>query len=77
MMNPQAFSSRSQELEEAYHDAGQFYWGTRQAWLSGTPSFLADTVPVILPQHRVQDIDTPEDWVRAEWLFRAMVSNAS
>ena len=77
MMNPQAFSSRSQDLEEAYHDAGQFYWGTRQAWLSGTPSFLADTVPVILPQHRVQDIDTPEDWVRAEWLFRAMVSNAS
>jgi N-acylneuraminate cytidylyltransferase len=77
MMNPQAFSSRSQDLEEAYHDAGQFYWGTRQAWLSGTPSFLADTMPVILPQHRVQDIDTPEDWVRAEWLFRAMVSNAS
>jgi N-acylneuraminate cytidylyltransferase len=26
----------------------------------------------MLPRHRVQDIDTLEDWTRAEWLFRAM-----
>jgi N-acylneuraminate cytidylyltransferase len=77
MVNPSAFSVRSQDLEEVFHDAGQFYWGTRRAWLSGIPSFLADTVPVVLPRHRVQDIDTPEDWQRAEWLFKAMVSDDS
>lgn len=72
MINQSAFSARSQDLEELYHDAGQFYWGTRSSWLSMVPSFLADTVPVLLPRHRVQDIDTPEDWHRAEWLFKAM-----
>ncbi len=75
MLNPSAFTARSQDLEEAFHDAGQFYWGTRSAWLSGVPSFLADTAPVVLPRHRVQDIDTPEDWRRAEWLFKAMAHN--
>jgi N-acylneuraminate cytidylyltransferase len=29
-------------------------------------------VSIKLPRHRVQDIDTPEDWARAEWMFKAM-----
>ncbi|PYE32758.1 N-acylneuraminate cytidylyltransferase [Idiomarina fontislapidosi] len=77
MVDPSAFSARSQDLKEAFHDAGQFYWGTRNAWMSGVPSFLADTAPVILPRYRVQDIDTTEDWYRAELLFRAMSSYGS
>lgn len=71
MLHPEHSTTRSQDLEEAYHDAGQFYWGNSRAWLAGTPIF-AQAAPVILPRHRVQDIDTPEDWVRAEWLFKAM-----
>ncbi|MEC5210521.1 pseudaminic acid cytidylyltransferase [Psychrobacter sp. PL15] len=72
MFDPESFNTRSQDLEEAWHDAGQFYWGRVGAWLSEKIIFGADSTPVILPRHRVQDIDTPEDWTRAEWLFKAM-----
>ncbi len=74
MFNPEHFNSRSQDLEEAWHDAGQFYWGTKEAWLEEQTLFNERAVPVKLPRHRVQDIDTHEDWVRAEWMFRAMKS---
>ena len=76
MFNPEHFMTRSQDLEEAWHDAGQFYWGTAAAWLAEKPLFADGAVPVKLPRHRVQDIDTPEDWTRAEWLFKAMQANA-
>jgi N-acylneuraminate cytidylyltransferase len=72
MFQPEHFNTRSQDLEEAYHDAGQFYWGQSSAWLAGKPIFSPSAAPVILPRYRVQDIDTPEDWERAEWMFRAM-----
>ena len=72
MFNPKYFQTRSQDLEEAWHDAGQFYWGQASAWLQEKPIFSEQAAPVKLPRHRVQDIDTPEDWVRAEWLFKAM-----
>ena len=72
MFQPEHFSARSQDLIEAFHDAGQFYWGRADAWLANKPIFSAGSVPVMLPRHRVQDIDTPEDWERAEYLFRAM-----
>ncbi len=72
MFQPDHFCTRSQDLEEAWHDAGQFYWGKVSAWLTGKPLFSHDAAPVPLPRHRVQDIDTPEDWCRAEWLFKAM-----
>lgn len=72
MFSPQHFNTRSQDLDEAFHDAGQFYWGRASAWLEGQMIFSPSSVPVLLPRHRVQDIDTPEDWLRAEWLFKAM-----
>ena len=72
MLFPDRFNTRSQDLEETYHDAAQFYWGRSQAWLSGKVIFSEVAVPVILPHHRVQDIDTPEDWERAEWMFKSM-----
>lgn len=71
MFQPENFSTRSQDLEEAWHDAGQFYWGRAEAWCAGIPIFSERAMPVVLPRHRVQDIDTPEDWQRAEWLFKA------
>ena len=72
MFNPENFNTRSQDLEEAYHDAGQFYWGHAQAWLEERIIFGPASVPVLLPRHRVQDIDTPEDWIRAELMFKAL-----
>jgi pseudaminic acid cytidylyltransferase len=72
MFNPENFNVRSQDLEETYHDAGQFYWGRADAWRRGKLIFGREAVPVILPRHRVQDIDTPEDWTRAEWMFKAL-----
>ena len=72
MFHPECFHTRSQDLEDAYHDAGQFYWGRASAWLSCTPIFSPRAAAVILPRYRVQDIDTPEDWVRAELMFTAL-----
>lgn len=72
MFSPEHFQTRSQDLEEAYHDAGQFYWGKVEAWMSEKVIFGSESTPVILPRHRVQDIDTLEDWDRAEWLFKAI-----
>lgn len=72
MFSPEHFNIRSQDLEDAFHDAGQFYWGLAAAWLAGKPLFSHCATPVPLPRHRVQDIDTAEDWERAEWLFKAM-----
>ena len=71
MFHPEQFITRSQDLEEAYHDAGQFYWGRTSAWRAEKMIFSRDAAPVLLPRHQVQDIDTVEDWHRAELMFRA------
>lgn len=72
MFQPEHFTTRSQDLEVAWHDAAQFYWGKADAWLTGLPLFSEASKPVILPRHRVQDIDTPEDWVQAEMMFKSL-----
>lgn len=72
MFHPEHFATRSQDLEKAFHDAGQFYWGTAAAWLAETPLFSEGSMPVELPRHRVQDIDTPEDWQRAEMMLEVL-----
>lgn len=71
MLDPEQFNARSQDLEEAYHDAGQFYWGRATAWLAEKTLFSPSATPVLLPRHQVQDIDTMEDWQRAELMFQA------
>ena len=72
MFNPAYFPVRSQDLEASYHDAGQFYWGVAAAWLNETMLFGPQAAAVHLPRYRVQDIDTEEDWQRAEYVFRAI-----
>ncbi|UAA39496.1 pseudaminic acid cytidylyltransferase [Paraneptunicella aestuarii] len=74
-MYPNDIWKRSQDLEEAYHDAGQFYWGSTKAYLSDEPIFSKASIPVVLPRHLVQDIDTHEDWVRAELMYKAYVGD--
>ena len=70
MFSPEHINTRSQDLEEAWHDAGQFYWGRASAWISEKPIFLSKSTVVKLPRYRVQDIDTEEDWIRAEYLYK-------
>lgn len=69
MFFPEQFNALSQELPEALHDAGQFYWGRPLAWSSGVRIFGPTSTVVLIPQWRVQDIDTPDDWVRAEHIM--------
>lgn len=74
MFYPEFEQTRSQDLQEGYHDAGQFYWGTATAFLAQKPIFSANSYAVLLPRVRVQDIDTTEDWERAERLYQVMSS---
>lgn len=66
------FAKRSQDLEEAYQDAGQFYWTNLDAPSSDEIFFGRDSIAIVLPRHLVQDIDTPQDWIRAEFLYEAV-----
>jgi pseudaminic acid cytidylyltransferase len=69
MFFPDHFATRSQDLPRALHDAGQFYWGRPSAWIEGRRVFDRWSVPILIPRWRVQDIDEPDDWVRAEMMF--------
>lgn len=71
--DPQYVLVRTQDLEPAYHDAGQFYWGGTQAWLDGLP-IHANGAAFVMPEWRIVDIDTEADWIRAELIHRALQS---
>jgi len=72
MFWPEHRLTRSQDLPEAFHDAGQFYWIDVARFLADPNFYAADARPVVLPRHLVQDIDTPEDWTTAEHMYRAL-----
>ncbi len=74
-MFPEHIGKRSQDLPECYHDAGQFYWGRPDSFLQSKPLFSNNSIPIVLPRHLVQDIDTEEDWQRAELMYRAYVES--
>lgn len=73
-LHPEFYQARSQDLEPAFHDAGQFYWGRVAAWQEGAPLHASHSLPLRLPRYRVQDIDTPEDWQRAELLYDVLLA---
>jgi pseudaminic acid cytidylyltransferase len=74
--HPEHVATRTQDLELAYHDAGQFYWGSSAAWLQGL-NIHTHARTIVLPQWRVVDIDTPSDWDRAEAYYQALGSKAA
>lgn len=74
--DPQYVTTRTQDLEPAYFDAGQFYWGSVAAWNAGG-SPHAGGYTLVLPEWRVVDIDTPDDWERAERLYKAFYGDAA
>jgi pseudaminic acid cytidylyltransferase len=69
MLYPEYEVTRSQDLVEAFHDAGAFYWGSLNAWIGGQSIYSLRSATILLPRHLVQDIDTEEDWTHAEILF--------
>jgi pseudaminic acid cytidylyltransferase len=72
MFFPEQFAARSQDLPCALHDAGQFYWGRPQSWLQRVRLFDRRSCPIEIPRWRVHDIDTPDDWTRAELVHKAL-----
>ncbi|MEA2092233.1 MAG: pseudaminic acid cytidylyltransferase, partial [Campylobacterota bacterium] len=71
MFTPEHYYTRSQDLEEAYQDAGEFYF-SKLGKRSNEVMFGADSIPIILPRYLVQDIDTLEDWKRAEIMYEVI-----
>lgn len=69
--DPEHVKTRTQDLEPGYYDAGQFYFGRAEAWLRGESPHLAG-LGLVIPEWRAVDIDTPDDWRRAELLYQAL-----
>jgi CMP-N-acetylneuraminic acid synthetase len=74
--HPEHVATRTQDLEPAYHDAGQFYWAHAQTWLAELP-IHAHARTLVLPDARVVDIDSPADWARAEALYRMQLNQTA
>lgn len=70
-LHPEHNLTRSQDLEPCYHDAAQFYWGRAQAFLNEIDALAGSALPLMIPRHLVQDIDTPDDWAHAELMHAA------
>lgn len=71
LYSPQFEMTRTQDLEKSFHDAGQFYWGKASAWLEHKKMHTAG-LGMPIPHWRVVDIDSEDDWRRAELLFKAL-----
>lgn len=72
MLQPEHYTSRSQDLEPAYHDAGQFYWMTREVCMNRQPTFAGRAGSFVIDEMEAQDIDTPTDWRLAELKLQLM-----
>jgi len=75
MFTPEHFLTRSQDLEEAYQDAGQFYW-QKIGVEAKDIAFGSESIPIVLPRHLVQDIDTLEDFRRAEVAYAVLYKDS-
>jgi pseudaminic acid cytidylyltransferase len=71
MVSPEHELTPSNDLPEYYHDAGQFYWLDASAFIQSRRLYSEKSLSIIMPRHRVVDIDTEEDWLLAEKLYAA------
>ena len=70
-VSPQFALTRTQDLEQHFHDAGQFYWGKARAWRQMQP-VVESVKAYVLPSGAVVDIDTEADWLLAERIHAAL-----
>jgi len=71
MRQPEHYASRSQDLEPAFHDAGQFYWMTHEVCVSKQSMFAGRAGSFVIDEMEAQDIDTLTDWRLAELKMQA------
>lgn len=71
-VNPSHILTRTQDLAVAFHDIGQCYWGRATGWLGSEPVVTSRSRAYVVESWRAVDIDTPEDWVRAEMIYRLL-----
>lgn len=74
MIWPENRNTRSQDLETAYHDSGQFYWVKTASFQKQRQLIAERTSPMVIPEWEVQDIDTEDDWVMAEIKYQILQS---
>jgi pseudaminic acid cytidylyltransferase len=77
MVAPENAMTRTQDLEPLYHDAAQFVFGRRSAWMDGRTVWNSPTKGVILSAHEAVDIDTPDDLAMAAALLYARQGDAA
>jgi N-acylneuraminate cytidylyltransferase len=70
MFWPENYNVRSQDLESAYHDCGQFYFLTADSLLKEQLLFPEFTYPLEIPETEMQDIDNETDWQLAEFKYK-------
>jgi len=71
---PENELKRTQDFEVLYHDTGQFYWGKSSAWTGGF-AMNSTGIGMKIPSWRVVDIDTEDDWIRAELIHKSLFPN--
>ena len=72
MIFPKYYNSRSQDIPNIYHDAGLFYWAKPDIWKNKPKGFNEKNSIVNIPNHRVQDIDVLDDWIKAEMIYKML-----
>lgn len=70
MFYPENRTKRSQDLEEAFYDAGQFYWIRPELLKQNKKLWTENSGVVVYDETEVQDIDNEIDWKLAEVKFR-------
>jgi len=70
---PEYSMTRSQDLPEACHDVGQFYWCNTGKFIETGRMLQPDTLPYMIDRHLCQDLDNLEDWALAEKLFETFM----
>ena len=76
MAFPEHYNSRSQDLPEVYHDAGLFSWAKPEIWKKKKEGFNEKNSIIKIPNYRIHDIDTLDDWKRAEIIYEIIHRNS-
>tara|TARA_Y100001958_G_C21156251_1_gene491207 strand:- start:101 stop:793 length:693 start_codon:yes stop_codon:yes gene_type:complete len=72
LLNKSNYFKRTQDLKILYHDVGQFYWGSEKSWKKEKMIFGKKSKAFLISNHRVTEIDTLNDWKRAETLYKLL-----
>lgn len=74
---PEHALTRSQDLQPAYHDAGQFYFFEITAFRQSQQLITDNTGAIVISEMQAHDIDTEDDWQIAELKYKLMYEERS